>query len=100
MRHLFSEKEKAGLLGIDESPKNLGNGEGVKGSGEFHVDGPIGAHREAGTERVDALGRADAHGHDFRGPARLLDPEGLLQCYLAEWVHRHLHVRGLHTTLQ
>lgn len=63
------------------------------------MDGPIGAHGETRSERVDALARTHTDSDNLRRQTRFLDPQSLFQTYLTKGVHRHLDVAGLHAAL-
>ena len=73
---------------------------------DLHQDAAVGAHGEAGADRVLRLRRADRDQHDLGRLAGFLQAQRLLDRDLVERVHRHLGVReidagavGLHPRL-
>src|SRR5262249_20161976 len=90
-----AENDEAGLLFVGDSFKDLCDRERLDDTVGLYQDAAVGAHREAGADRLGALLRADRDAHHLGGLAGVLPPQPFFHAELVEWIHRHLDVGEL-----
>jgi hypothetical protein len=89
---LTAREDQACLFLLRDLSQDTAEGNGVKASIGFDVDGSIGAHGESGAERLLNSRGADGYGDDFGLGAGFTEAKRLFNAVLVHGVHNKFAV--------